>query len=241
MSAVPSLKRADSVMVSHLQHAWERAKTEQLDPHLSVEREKRIFSLICMCDPTPQARYGTWLSAWRRRQWRTMGLRFINNCEELENLAAALAHFVAVQPYLPAEHRDIGQFEDAQEVMNATGLVSSTCHRRLRELERRTALEGTEVLFEDKRWRLVRLCSKEAAMWWGKGTRWCTSARTGNQYSRYANEGKLLVLLSPTGKYQLFTGSGEFKGAADDDANFTKVLSTAPHALRHLVSELLRE
>lgn len=80
-----NLTRADFVLIDHLQATWQRATREHLDPWLSVEREKRTFTLICEVDPT-EGLYHAWLSIWRRRLWNERGFRTSVDLRQLEEV-----------------------------------------------------------------------------------------------------------------------------------------------------------
>lgn len=239
MSRAPSLRRVDAVLNSHLQHAWRRAGIERLDPYLSIEREQRVFTLICGCDPTPQGKYFTWLSAWRRRWWTDYGLRTCCGMAEMDRLSSGLRHFHDVRPHLPMEMRDINRLETVDELLCAENRLTVLGARSLRKAERDQAYAESELLFDDEHWKLVRLKSQAAARWWGMGTRWCTSARFNNQFELYARRGPLMVLMTPSDRYQLAVGSGEFRNSSDAQANIEVVLRGAPAALRWMVADCL--
>jgi len=235
MAQAPALKRFDFVFETHLQHAWRRAGQERLDPQLAVEREQQIFALIAQCDPTPEQRCLDWLAAWRRRQWEIGGLRAPCGLHDLEALSVALERFEAVRRQLPSVHRDINGYRTAQELMESEFLVHSHSGQRLRDAARALADEGSEMLFQHERWRLVRLKSQAAAQYWGRGTRWCTAAERNNAFASYAQRGALLMLQTPQGRYQLSIGSWEFCDEADRPANLKRVLARAPAELRRIV------
>ncbi|WP_061908321.1 hypothetical protein [Devosia sp. Leaf420] len=235
MSKSPSLKRNDFIMVDHLQAAWRQAIVEGMDPHLGIEREKRMFSLIGECDPSPSRCYLSWLSRWRRRAWALHGLREPCSIDDLQEISHALAAFEQARPWMPAEHRDINRCETAADLL-AASTKTNLSSRRMRSIERDAALTQCDILFDQGKWKLVRLLSHEAAMWWGKGTRWCTATGRDEHYKRYVSNGDLLVLQTPSGKYQLATGCGEFRDASDRPACLHGVLRGAAPPLKTFLS-----
>lgn len=241
MTRAPALRRTDVVLNSHLQHAWRRAGVEGLDPHLSVDREQRIFMLISSCDPTTQGKYLAWLSGWRRRWWVDHGMRTCCDMFELERLASGLRHFHDVRRHLRTELRDINRFETSDELLRVEAHLTLSGARDLRKAERDRAYAESEILFDGGRWKLVHLMSRRAAGWWGMGTRWCTSARSNNHYDLYAAKGPLLVLIAPSDRYQLAVATREFRNSADARADMEVVLRTAPQELRRLVAGQLAE
>jgi hypothetical protein len=212
---------------------------ERLDPYLSIERERRIFTLICSCDPTTQGKYLAWLSTWRRRWWEDHGLRNCCDIIEMDRLASGLRHFHEVQRHLPTELRDINRFGSSDELLRVDAYLTVAGATNLRKAERDQAYAESEILFDRERWRLVRLQGRWAARWWGMGTRWCTSARLNSQYELYTAKGPLLVLITPSDRYQLAVATGEFRNSADASADIAVVLGTCPPELRRTVNLIL--
>lgn len=232
------MKREHYIMCSHLQHAWNRAAQERLDQHISVNRERLVFEIVLACDPTAQGRYGAWLSAWRRKQWPDFGLRCVCSSQELQDLARGIEHFDRVRSRLPLDYRDIGRFRDAAELIVAEQFAHACGRREARALERDQAYSESLTLFHEGRWRLVKLNSKQSAQWWGKGTQWCTAGQFFNRYEQYASKGSLLIMLTPSGKYQLSLHSMEFRDATDARSHLPTVTRHAPAPLRQLLVEL---
>jgi hypothetical protein len=235
MGNATTLGRVDFVMVQHLQHAWDRACRDGADPHLAVMREERFFDLVCGMDPTPSRRYVMWLSRWRRRQWDEMGLSGVPGASALARLAEGLANFDEIRRYLPSDRRDINRYLTADELLDACSSIPAAGTRELRRQRRRQAIADSDILFEQTGWKLVRLRSREAACWWGMGTRWCTAARSDNRFEMYALRGDLLVLCTPAGRFQLSRQTGEFRDAADAPASLTEALADSPEQLRDLL------
>lgn len=229
------LKRADSVINIHLRAAWNRAEMEKLDQQSSVRIEQNMLELILTCDPTPTGRYACWLARWRRRMWPITGLRGMSSIEELEALSVALKRFDSIRSQLLPDRRDINLYVSIEELQSAETGMRSQCVREARASERARALAGSATLFCEAKWRLIRLDTAEAAVWWGRGTRWCTSSRNGQAFAAYHAKGQLLLLLTPTGRYQLATHSGEFRDAADRPARLTDALTRAPAPLRQIL------
>jgi|TARA_R110002012_G_scaffold310217_1_gene517808 hypothetical protein len=240
VSITPGLTRIDFVLNQHLWHAWSRAHKEGVDPHLAVAREQRVFETIRSCDPTPACRYHAWLSAWRRRQWLCAGLRSVPDISELADLTAALERFQTFAPRLPVEHRDINRYSDAQELIDAEQHLAPPADRDRHEQEKAQAKADSRVLYADGPWRLIRLETVAAAQWWGRGTRWCTAARVNNAFCVYAAQGPLIVVLTPSGRYQLATASMEFRDAGDRPASLAAVLEPAPEPLGHALWQLIK-
>lgn len=232
-----TLNRADFVLIDHLQATWVRARRENLDPYLSVEREKRVFPLICQFDPT-DGRYHGWLSQWRRRLWDQRGFRTSVDLMQLEDVRRALARFHALKDRLPVEQRDVGQYRTVEDLQNIIPTrIAETQRRKERESLKAEAYCQSEILYRDDKWMVVRLKGFAAARFWGLGTRWCTTSAE-HIYLNYADKGDLLVFLTPDGKYQLSTQSRMFRDERDDPIN-VRICHGAPPAFMRLVSSFL--
>lgn len=221
-----NLNRIDFVLIAHLQATWSRAGRENTDPWLAVERERRIFPLICQFDPT-DGLYHVWLSVWRQRLWNRAGFRASLDLRQLDEVCAALARFHAIKDRLPLTQRDIGQYHTVDDLISVVPTRITQSRRRLEgETLKTEAYEETDILFREGRWMVVRLKGFVAARFWGLGTRWCTTTAE-HTYWSYAAKGEMLVFLTPHGKYQLATYSQTFRDERDGPVDM-KVFHVAP-------------
>lgn len=72
--------------------------------------------------------------------------------------------------------------------------------------EQRIKENEARRLFEDKDWLVIQPLTEQAAIIYGRGTQWCTSAtRSYNYFERYNSQGPLFILISKKNnrKYQL--------------------------------------
>ena len=233
------IRRVEHVTNSHLGHCWRLALKKGRDPHMAVERETRVFALICCTDPSPNQRFAAWLSEWRRRQWTAFGLDHVPSRQTLADLEAALKEFTNISRYLPPEFRDVSRYRSIDELSNLWWRMTNSSVRRRRADLKATALAGTTPIYAEGRWRLVRLLSEEAATWWGAGTRWCTASRASNSFASYAAKGPLLFLGTPGGRYQLSAGTGDFRDEADREVDPASVLAEVPSDLMASLSPFL--
>lgn len=232
-----NLNRTDFVLIDHLQATWARAGRENLNPHLSVEREKRVFPLICQFDPTAGL-YQGWLSMWRRRLWDQRGFRTSVDLMQLEDVRRALARFHDQKDRLPVEQRDIGQYRTVDDLRSIIPTrIADTHRRRERESLKAEAHRQSQILYRDGKWMVVRLKGFTAARFWGLGTKWCTTSAE-HIYLNYADKGDLVVFLTPHGKYQFAPASGMFRNERDDPAD-VRIFRGAPPAFMGLVSSYL--
>lgn len=228
-----TLTRANFVLVDHLQATWKRAAIENLDQWLSVEREKRLFPLICAVDPTGGL-YHSWLSRWRRRLWDSRGFRCGIDIGDIDELRAALSHFHSIKDTLSGELRDVGQYHSVGDLLSAVPTrIAEAQRRRDREALKATAYRESKILFRDGRWVIVQLNGYTAAQFWGLGTRWCTTSAE-HVFHRYADEGALLVFLTPHGKYQMATSSRTFRDERDAPVDLSVFRAAPPEFFKLL-------
>ena len=77
---------------------------------------------------------------------------------------------------------------------------------------------GAEKVYEDNDWLIIVPKTREAAIYYGKGTKWCTASTDSyNYFERYNNEGRLYININKnTGdKYQFHFESNSFMDAED--------------------------
>ena len=94
--------------------------------------------------------------------------------------------------------------------------------KELKKEEQEKIYRETEFIYKDKKtgFQIVSPLTEKSAKWWGKGTRWCTSAENNNAFWNYADKAPLLILLMPGGeKLQLWKGKNniQFMDVADNN------------------------
>lgn len=75
-------------------------------------------------------------------------------------------------------------------------------------------------IYKDSVLRVIQPINKEAACYYGRGTRWCTAANTNNMFDTYASKGELFILIPQRPeyngeKYQLHFESRQFMNEKD--------------------------
>jgi hypothetical protein len=71
--------------------------------------------------------------------------------------------------------------------------------KELKKEEQEQVYRETEFIYQDEEtgFQIVSPLTEESAKWWGKGTRWCTSAEKNNMFERYNKKAPLLIVLIP--------------------------------------------
>jgi hypothetical protein len=92
--------------------------------------------------------------------------------------------------------------------------------KELKKEEQEKIYRETEFVYKDEEtgFQIVSPLTEKSAKWWGKGTRWCTSAEKNNMFWSYAKNAPLLILLMPNGdKLQLWNNNIQFMDEADNE------------------------
>ena len=118
---------------------------------------------------------------------------------------------------LPLEHRSVYAFnqETGEALYQSPGDLWNSVKqyqgelsgKELKREEQDKIYRETEFIYKDEEtgFQIVSPLTKESAQWWGKGTRWCTSAEKYNMFWSYAKDSPLFILLMPNGdKLQLW-------------------------------------
>ena len=98
---------------------------------------------------------------------------------------------------------------------------------------------GSEKIYEDENWLLIHIKTKEAAIYYGKGTQWCTaSTESKNYFDYYNSEGPLYVLFDKLNnkKYQFHKKSGQFVNENDRQIDVSKLIAGKPPLPEKIVS-----
>jgi hypothetical protein len=182
--------------------------------------DRSLFSALVEADPTPEGRYVQWM------------LRLLRSgamaSEDIARCGRTLADFDRLKRRLPKDARDIGRYgsEPALHAAVSPLLDASPVGRESSRLERAVAMEGARTLWEGPEGRVVAVLAPEAARWWGRGTRWCTSSDGSDVTARaYLKAGPLYVILDADGtKHQVHRQTMQFCDASDapvaDTASF---------------------
>lgn len=176
-----------------------------------------IFWNIIKTDPTydeqrsqKMGKYGKWLL----NQYR-QGHLDMNNLSKVRN---TIDFFNRYNRQL--EVKDINQYKNIDQVYdNVKNFMEDPSQATSKSDEVRKIKEmGAEKVYEDNDWLIIVPKTREAAIYYGKGTKWCTASTDSyNYFERYNNEGRLYININKnTGdKYQFHFESNSFMDAED--------------------------
>jgi phage shock protein A len=111
----------------------------------------------------------------------------VNFDENYGKVVAALNTFDKISNNLPLT--DINQYKDMGQFLD---VISEYGNRTRREIE---SHPGGNLVYEDDRFYVVNPLNHEASCYYGKGTKWCTSATGDEHFKKYNNEGKLFYVI----------------------------------------------
>ena len=193
------------------------AELKDIYPKYYNDIPQDIFWNIIKTDPTydeqrsqKMGKYGKWLL----NQYRQGNLD-MNNLSKVRN---TIDFFNRYNRQL--EVKDINQYKNIDQVYDnvknfmedpSQATSKSDAARKIKEM-------GAEKVYEDNDWLIIVPKTREAAIYYGKGTKWCTASTGGyNYFERYNNEGRLYININKkTGdKYQFHFESNSFMDAED--------------------------
>ena len=151
---------------------------------------------------------------WLISLYRAGGLD-LNNEEGLANVTEYLKVAYKLNGFDIRQCRSVEDLHTAVEpYLNGKATSKAEEIRRIKE-------RGAEPVYDDNKWIVIVPKTKEAAIYYGKGTRWCTAAtESTNLFDSYNSRGPLYININKeTGeKYQFHfakDGGTEFKNASN--------------------------
>ena len=163
-----------------------------------------LFTRVRDADPTPTGS----CTQWMLRQAIAGHL----NADDLDLARPRLEAFERYKRRLPDGQRDLGRFTTLDDVWSAVEpLVLANAATSARDAERReraAVRAETDLLLNEDKWLIAIPRTERAAIWWGRGTKWCTSADDRNKFETYNRHGPLTVFVRPDGKKFQFHARG---------------------------------
>ena len=101
---------------------------------------------------------------------------------------------------LPEDMRSIFKYSSPGDLWKAVKQFQGELSgKELKKEEQEKIYRETEFIYKDETtgFQVVSPLTEESAKWWGKGTRWCTSADNDNMFLSYTAISSLLILLIP--------------------------------------------
>ena len=122
--------------------------------------------------------------------WVGKNLDTINFEENLEKLSQALNKFEKISSNLPIT--DLYQYKSAGQLLSALSEYEQRLRRKVKPVN------GGNVVYDDGRYFIVNPLTLDSSCYYGKGTKWCTTATNNQQFVRYNEDGKLFYIIDKT-------------------------------------------
>ena len=121
-------------------------------------------------------------------------------------------------------------FNDLKYALNNIGNIKGT-RERIRD-----AKKQAEKVYEDKDVIIIVPKTEDAAILYGKGTKWCTSSISAeNRFDLYNSDGNLYIIIfknNPKEKYQYYGGNfNEFRNSEEEEIDFKKFVYDYPNVI----------
>ena len=120
---------------------------------------------------------------------------------ELEStVGQAISLFHKHKSKLPENMRSVFKYSSPGDLWNSVKQFQGELSgKELKKEEQEKVYRETEFIYKDEEtgFQIISPLTKKSAQWWGRGTRWCTSAENNNMFWNYAEFGPLLILLIP--------------------------------------------
>lgn len=176
--------------------------------------------------------------------------KFVYQQEYVDHISTYLERFFQFKNFIePREKRDLNAIKDFKEleilVKQAQPLYQTHQAKKL-NLD---AEKGTEVIYEDEKWKIFIPHNKGAACELGKGTVWCTAAPGLEYYKQYHKPDDPLFIIYEkqdqlakdlnltVQKYQFHYGSGQFMDATDTPIEDTELFKKVHKILLNTVGD----
>jgi len=187
----------------------------------------RVVSLILeKADPTKNKG----MTAWLVGQYAQGKVRL----EDLGTANETLTMFRRYAPRLEIGQRDLGKYQSLAAVWEAVIGFANAEEQQIsgkaqKALDRDKAYAESRILRQDPDGFTIAVPLTEfAAKWWGRGTRWCTSADQKNYFWDYQKYAPLIVIVIPElgaqGKFQLWIIEDEIQFMDASDTMVTQEL-----------------
>jgi hypothetical protein len=87
---------------------------------------------------------------------------------------------------------DLYQYKSAGQLLSALSEYEQRLRRKVKPVN------GGNVVYDDGRYFIVNPLTLDSSCYYGKGTKWCTTAANNQQFARYNEDGKLFYIIDKT-------------------------------------------
>ena len=130
------------------------------------------------------------------------------------------------------KYRDLNQitFKDLEDLNDILKSRQSGKEEKAGYEEDLVKSGQVEILLNNDEWKVVIPRSEEAAKFYGRNTRWCTSSENNNMYLDYAKKGDLIILIhkKDNKRFQLHFELDQYMNSIDDELNDEEIALIKP-------------
>ena len=157
------------------------------------------------------------------QRWEDIASRAIPDLEEFK----VLLRKPNLSPPLPI--RDINQIKGLNALFNILKPYREQEQPITDEEEQKFVTSNqVKIVINKPNLKVVVPLTKQAAIFYGRGTQWCTSAKNNNKFSTYSKDGPLYIILAGGEKYQWHFETSQYKDSSDNDSNPIKLVMKYP-------------
>jgi hypothetical protein len=143
--------------------------------------DKDTLELIASKDPSKNFKY-TELMA-----------KFISQGADIEEVEPSIKLLYKIAEKYKGMSLEVNSFKSITELDKWLGAKSSIKSKT--EIKKLDKLNGAEKVFENDKYIVLKILTKEAAILYGKGTEWCISALKDNAYDDYRKYGQFYFII----------------------------------------------
>ena len=122
-------------------------------------------------------------------KWERRAPELYEALDTFPKILSVSVKFHRLLPYM--ENKDIYSFKDADTLSAALDVATRKQFARQQEKDKKKAAKaGARIIWEEGKVAIIRPETEEASCLFGKGTKWCVSARDDNWFRKYTKQGK---------------------------------------------------
>lgn len=235
---IPKIKESKFFSEAKLQTSL---MLEDFKGNTAEPKASDVFNVFLAADPSPNAQYLEW-----------MLMRFLDEGEKaqrlmVEDLSKAkedLEFLFKHHSKLPEKQRNIKNYKSLQDLYESLSKIRKEDEHVSESQAVKAAKEGIEVWLDNDDWYVIMPLTPEAAVLYGKGTRWCTASRGGSNFEYYNRQGPLIIIINKHEedkkkyKHQFHFESKQFMDATDGRIDEMAFLRENPDILHAIVENI---
>ena len=138
--------------------------------------------------------------------------------EDVNRIKQEIQKFEKVKPKLPQQSRDINRISSLRDLYALLEPFEDQEVKSKRSVKQDIKQQGAKTIIDTPNFKVIIPTTKEAACFYGRGTKWCTAAtESDNMFDHYNQQGSLYVIIAGDRKFQLHMEADQFMDEHDND------------------------